>query len=1183
MQDATSSPSWTLRSQAFSRLRALSAVALVASLAACNGTSSPSGGTLTPGTYASNPATQRSFFVDANDGGLSSALHITQTFFGRLVSVEVRTTPTSPDRRLIHEEFVISPNDLGDGVNYSVVTNPVNGSQILEVYRNPADRTGIQSVLQVLSTQLRVVADNGFVGAGNYTMVPRNAAFVLQFDDLIDPTSVDNESVLLLGGVPTITPFDDEARVFLDPNHGGLADFDGDGVPEFYSTRVIIDPTISEQESFMTTPLRGVNTEGFPGSLTALLSNVQVRMPTLPTGSSTLQLLRNPSQHAIESANNGTVDFGVLSRPVVRAFRAGGRETDTGDPFNGYLPDNTAPNVVGSLNMNVDATPVPAVGLNADPREFNLPLITFSSTFCAQNPVFGDMISQTIGQADVFGMVLNTTPVIVDANGSARDVRVRLVVYPREWDNDPLGPAAFYPGLGVAPAQFLAPYDQVNDGPKSICFVELSSTLPSADPTQLVQPDTQFTLRFNEPIDRVSLSAYDSFRVTREETPIEPIDFVPGTMTRSVDLQEFTFTPDQDLQHVQGTTEDYFVALDISSLVPTDLAGNQLSTSIGTLQGNGSTTPIRITMAAGFPTREFGGRVIRFTGPDEEAPRDSDPPPDPNDPTIPVPGDPTPGVSELIPEWNGQHVYDTGEQLIRPRPVTRTQVVADRSVFGANLYGNMTQTLAGQSTPLSRFGARTQLTYRWFDFGLPFKVDDRITERLDREFLNIDVEGLSLAPRGPGVVFESYPRFRMTMGHSQYLPDEALTPTGAIAFPVSGLQTSFELNYADVVGDPPKLVHHESRGYQMNPGDLFRTASGTDFFPMPMNRGNAASAKRYYTWRDTLVRVRAAPNGAGVYPARWHQITSTAFPIFPGPDPMTMAPFMNCVLPAAGTACVNQFYSAGNVRTAGLPLLVEFDCFPSSGAQTINVFDTSMAHATQTTPFFRAFSAGGFNTAGDLIEVDPNLEPVAQGGFVGGVRSPGNDNIVYLAAVDLVVRVSRSSSVYYPVVDPRQTDNNEFTYDDPRYASAVFFPALLDPRPEEQPIGTSVDVLYRGAIAIMDPVPPLPPGAHRSQVDATEMDSYGDFYPDRENRILNICDGTLGHNPVLPPACDPDPNGTPVENAGISFLTGLGDTWRSDIAEFNGAQFIQVHLTFASNVETGLTPTLSSLALSWGQ
>ena len=51
-------------------------------------------------------------------------------------------------------------------------------------------------------------------------------------------------------------------------------------------------------------------------------------------------------------------------------------------------------------------------------------------------------------------------------------------------------------------------------------------------------------------------------------------------------------------------------------------------------------------------------------------------------------------------------------------------------------------------------------------------------------------------------------------------------------------------------------------------------------------------------------------------------------------------------------------------------------------------------------------------------------------------------------------------------------------------------------------------------------------------------------------------------------------------NIPVSFLN-LDDSWFEDTSEIDGAGYYQVRLTFTSNSETGLSPELSTFAMSW--
>jgi hypothetical protein len=205
---------------------------------------------------------------------------------------------------------------------------------------------------------------------------------------------------------------------------------------------------------------------------------------------------------------------------------------------------------------------------------------------------------------------------------------------------------------------------------------------------------------------------------------------------------------------------------------------------------------------------------------------------------------------------------------------------------------------------------------------------------------------------------------------------------------------------------------------------------------------------------------------------------------------------------------VNPFYLPGEIRTAALPLLIDLRCYPSGGAVTANVFNHQLSHTT-TLPGFRAFSAGGRDQSGALTIVDPDSETTANGGFnptstPSGASVPGVDNTLYFGALDLVVRVSRAHSVFFPAVDPFDPQLTPFSA--PTHVEPVVFP-------ERTPLGTRIDFSYRGAASV----------SQIARDDASRADAYVDFYV---TTPLNFTPGTvfdptvsrLGNDWAMPPA-----------------------------------------------------------------
>ncbi|MBL4769651.1 MAG: hypothetical protein JKY61_00535 [Planctomycetes bacterium] len=865
-------------------------------------------------------------------------------------------------------------------------------------------------------------------------------------------------------------------------------------------------------ESFDAAPPGPVNTQGFPGSLTVNLANLLVRIPTREASVvGQFEVLENLTPHAINTLESGAWDSASQTQDIVRALRTGGNTHVTGDVFNGFLLDREAPKIIGSNAVTITMAPVPGTL----PGEFTLPMVVFESEACSKSPGRGDVISQL--SQGVFADVIGTETL---NGGDALNVRVRLRQYPQEWDLPGQAGAAEWVNHAVGGAEFQTPFDGLGDLGRVGCFVRvnpLPAGFPSA-PTSGLDPDSTFGLRFSEPMERASITAFDSLLLTRLELnpgndpPLSTGSFVVGQVSLAADLQSFTLNPELPLNHEQGQSESYFLSLLSGGLAATDLAGNGL---------DGEFPAVEFLLDASKATVRNGGRVSRFSDIDEEL----------EDPF---------GVQTdygVMPEWGGQHLYDLARQEIFPRPVSRFTALADRTQAVPAM---MTTIPGGLQTPLSNLGSKMQIVYRFMDFG--WALEDSTTA-------NLDVTGISWAPVNGLVTFDSFSGFEIRMSHSGFAPDEVINPaTLWPAWPMSGLSGTFNENPLDSVADPQKVMHARHMGYQVNPGAVYTTGgSNTRLIPFPLNRDVAGGEEETtYTWRNSALLSRSGPLSGGSPPDQ--QLVSLGLPL-------------NL-----------KTYRTGQIRSIGLPLLVEFRCYPDGSATGLNSFDISIAANSSARPYLRAFSTGGIDTGGADVVVQPDSSHTASGGFspaAGGVGTPGLDNSFYMGALDLVVRVSRSCSVWFPADDPSHPGSS--------LAGTLFRPAVMEPRLEDQPAGTSIEVHYRGASSIG--LHPSPAGnllddmgaeiVHLARVNASVLDIYGDHYPVRSG---------AGPWPL---------HNTGLSNVGIVDLNGgaglANEEWYSDIADINGARFYQVRLTFNSNIRTAQSPRLSALAIAWGQ
>jgi hypothetical protein len=378
----------------------------------------------------------------------------------------------------------------------------------------------------------------------------------------------------------------------------------------------------------------------------------------------------------------------------------------------------------------------------------------------------------------------------------------------------------------------------------------------------------------------------------------------------------------------------------------------------------------------------------------------------------------------------GQFLFQSESESIVPRPVSRFSQVADRQ---NPILGAMTAVTPGLQTPLSDLGSKLHLMWRYADVGLG--VSDT-----DPSFVNIDVEGVALAPANGQVTPAFYPEFEMKLGHARPMPDEIIDPlSGAPIFPNSGFLSTwtFDQNYLPDPNSTVATVHKRQDGFSVSSLGLF-TAPETDtpMLAMPMNQNLPLSEFETYTWRDTAILGLGGLSSNG--------ITSSANGV-PFDSEVNNGLTDDCYGGVYGTIFLPPDFQG--IRSIGLPLLMEFSCFPSNTV-SLNTFDVSQAVQNFNSPFFRAFSTGGFDANGNAIKKDPDNQPSPTGGFNGvaggaiplGAATDPRDNTVYLGQLDLVIRISRAYTV---MID----SGNDL----PDYAEVV-----LEPAPAEQPDGTSV-------------------------------------------------------------------------------------------------------------------------------
>lgn len=1075
---------------------ALFALAGVAAFTSCGGGSTPEGGlgigaepaagllNLKPdSTDAFNGG---AYIVDEHAKGLAGSVFIEDVYSGRLVSIYDRDDSDPLVTRLVYPDFVIGADVFTEPGRWSLETSPVTGEVRLTIEAKgfPGDSsdsdasTRFDELVQQSQLNLSSVLPKSTVvgSAPPFSMLPRNSALVVQFSDLIDPERISlQNSVRVFTGTPIELP--QEVRLFMSPNYGGIQPASG----TFYSTRMVVDLTISAQDQQLAAEQSGASLQlnglGLPPSLDIDQANFGLIFSsnTAPEFGQ-FTVVRNLSGSTLSSVDNGpTVNGPTLD--VVRALRSGGST----DVNNGFLLDLERPSIIGTQAVEV-------LSVNpASPEDLGDFFVSFrfDSASCSTDPVVGDVI--TVGET-----LLEVVSPGASSAGLVSGLAVRL----------PLGATLESPDDALGGGTFQTAWrdDFISSGVPPACFVRFS---PAAGilPAGKVPVNAKLAVRFSEPMDPGNFSAFDNFSLRDIDinTSTSPFrDLVLGQVRPSGDLLEFTFEPSLPLSHPSADKAYFFNMLSEPGTGLRDLAGNALTLALPevtfTVDGQGQ-DEVRTD-----------GWVLTF----ETLDQDGDTNPD--------------GSLDLV----GSYLYQSEEGAIVPRPVARFNQVADRT---NPIIGPMQAITTGLQTPLSDLGSKMHILYRYADVGLG--VSDT-----DPSFVNIDVEGMALSPLEGSVTPTFYPEFQMRMGHSRAMPDEELNDFNLPIYTDSGFrnQWSFDQNFLEDPNAIVRTVHKRDDGFQVSNLGLFASpVSGTPMLSMPMNQNLPTSEQVTFTWRDTAILGRGG-------------LDATGFSAQNG------VPYEREIALFGLDACQGQVYGAeaagiihAGVRSIGLPLLMEFSCYPST-AISLNNFDASIALNSDNEPFFRAFSTGGFNSSGNAITKDPDSQVNPTGGFNGnpalpggiGAGTPGRDPTIYIGQLDLVVRISR---VYTVMLDSQQFI--------PDYTALV-----QEPAPSTQPSGTSVTFAYRGHEQLSDATP----GPDIRITAGETMSVYGD----------------VSYQPLL------DSDAMCAPSAGIDeTYDPTQPLWMEQLDDLDGLRHAQLRITFVGNLETELTPTLSAVGLAY--
>ena len=740
------------------------------------------------------------YVADTNQGGGGSSLKIQSVVWGRLVDVYALQSGSA--RKKVLRDLLVDPDLKTDVSDYTLELNPVTLREELTIrhpFGSPAFEKALKPLLEddgVRPVQPKNVGPNELPP---FTAVARNSAMLVVLSDLLDADTVTKENVVVEVGYPPTAPF--EARILPDRSHGKVMG------ETFYTTRVLIDFSVSESEAQSLSI--AANGLGLPGAKTVQSPNAVLRIPTAVAPSAAqFSVLQNLSGHGLSFVGNGPVDGGSPTLDVVRGFRSGGLKSVTQDLYDGFLPDDVPPRVVGSQRVTIQLSATQP----AEPDLFRLDL-GFTTSVCAVAPKVGDLVEVSNG---VMRVLDDAGPLV---GSSALNVLVERADDQFDPDVPPLQ------GVG----EFKTPWDP-DAGLLPACFVRFTPD-PLVPPAEGVSTSATIAVSFSEPMNPERTEAFDGLQIVDPTVPTtSPLErTVVGVVAASPSLTRHVFQPSLPFKHTTGATETLEFSIQSSfnatlqqSVGVTDLAGNHIEELLPTVE---------FTLEASEPTLDTGSISLRFNSIDENG--------------------------DGKPEIRGQMVPDYSRGVIQPRGTVRFSGFADTTNQSSPVVVAMTP-VGGVIEPLSIYGSRLMTLWRYHDLNLPF---------FDDQYFNIDVEGLAWMVSGTGVQLDLFPEFQLSVAHSRFLPDEIVVQTmngPVLSWPNSGVVGNFAANLVDPVEDPLKVLAPKSGGYPIQPLDSFKTPSGSLMQPFPVNLDKPVSAFTYWTYRDTAKLAVGGPNGAGV-------------------------------------------------------------------------------------------------------------------------------------------------------------------------------------------------------------------------------------------------------------------------------------------------------------------------------
>lgn len=855
---------------------------------------------------------------------------------------------------------------------------------------------------------------------------------------------------------------------------------------------IFFDTTVSATEAAQEAVPQ--NAVGFPASSDSLSTNLAIKIPTEPDPligqPKVLTSLSGNRRPSLRAFNPDPFEDQGNSVVLVRAARTGNQL----DPFNGFLLDNDRPNLLGVQVATINTISSVSSGV----AEF---LYTMNATECKPMvPKVGDVF-----EVGVVGLMM-VTDVLSSADPNNYSVRAAI-----EADDNVIAA-----GATSLAARYTTRYTP-QDASVQPCYLEIQPPPVVGLPVTAIDEQATVTVRFDEPINAGTVRSMSTFVVA------SPDDNVAPTAAKDVEAAWFRqVNPSETVGDFIERQRGYDYRPDAGGAATgTEFGGRILFGAIEAVDGNRQFTLSPVTgWIDPDPTDAFENYVVALRGGTDGiedlsgnsldlvgfvAGNDG------QNSTITVahplnsPEADTKYFALLAKafdedgdgqaEWAGQ-TLQTATGLTGRAPMRFSRGADNSSPAMANRI-----TAAPVNEPLNPAGAVVMHLYRPQEFGFGYP---------DATEYNMTVEGFNWSPQSGVVLDEVFGDISLSLGTSKFLPDEFLDPiTGATVFPNSGLVTTgFDDNILGFTSDGSSGVDEVEvfrSSYTTNTIELF-TNNGTAFLPWPDFTTN-------YIWRDTTIPqdylgTAAAPGSQGS-PDVQYQVDTGNF----------------------------NFWAAEMAPSVGLPLLARFRTYPQSESIGINNFAvTQMIPTGNVLVNYRIWSSGGQDGSGVWHLIQPDNPAFGGTSPTGGYLAGGaptatqGDSLIYWAQADFAQDVSRMYSHWFDCGAVLAGGDVRGT--------------VLEPANADQPVGTSIQVEYRGSASVSHFGNPDLNPSPLTGAD-TPFDDYGDS------------------------------NGIGSVSTPSAWTTELSDL------EDQGYRFIQIRVTFFANADLGLSPELDGLGIVW--